>query len=159
MGHRKKRPMLEPVLENYMGPPMSYNTPASKTPGLGARTAKVAPASEPAKHHESKSLATSLNPVIIFMKLRDKYIKAMNEMSMGGDLASVAGYHGCVPGTEYPGAVEQHHRSSAAREEIRALREELAARRRMSSELAEESDDEDLGVAQHHHHHQYRSVR
>lgn len=159
--------MLEPVLENYMGPPISYNstTPASKPSRHGASTAKVTPASE--IHQSKRVTATSLNPVNIFGKLRDKYIKAMNEISMGGDLASVAGYHGCVAGTDqYPGAVDQHRKSSAAREkEIRALREELAARRRLSSELVEEdSDDEDLGVAHHHHHHrhhhqQYKSVR
>lgn len=139
MGLQKKRPMLEPVLENYMGPPTARKPSRS--------SAKVAPVSGPEKRHESKSVASSLNPVNIFGKLRDRYIKAMNEMSMGGDLASVAGYHGCVTGTEYPGAAEQHHASSAAREkEIRDLRAELAARRRVSCEIAEESDDADLGI-------------
>ena len=150
MGLQKKRPMLEPVLENYMGPPISYNSTSPARKPLRS-SAKVVPVSGSAKRYESKSVASSLNPVNIFGKLRDRYIKAMNELSMGGDLASVAGYHGCVAGTEYPGAVEQHHASSAAREkEIRALRAELAARRRVSSELAEESDDEDLGIADHH---------
>lgn len=153
MGPQKRRTVLEPVLENYMGPPISYNTPAGKPPRHGAGTAKVAPTSEPAKHHHDspKSVAAWWNPLHLIGKLRDRYIKAMNEVSMGGDLASVAGYHGCVADTECLGSVEQHRRSSAREKEIRTLREELAARRRKSEGLGEESDDEDLGVAERHH--------
>ena len=131
-----------------MGPPISYNSTASKPSRLGGSTAKVAPVSETSKHRESKGL-TSLSPANIFGKLRDRYVKVMNEVAMSGDLASVAGTHGSI--TEYcPGAAE-HHRASAAREmEIRALREELAARRRKSEEAGvDDSDnDDDLGVAE-----------
>lgn len=128
MGHQqKKRPMLEPVLENYMGPPISYATP--RKPSHGSSTAKVAPSSgaELGQQQFSKA-AKSLNPLNIFGKLRDRYIKAMNEMAMGGDYAAVVGYHGCVAGPEYP---VEHRRSELERErEIEALREELAALRR-----------------------------
>lgn len=149
MGHQKKRvPKLEPVLENYMGPPISYNSTASKPSRYGGSTAKVAPASETSKHRESKGL-TSLSPANIFGKLRDRYVKVMNEVAMSGDLASVAGTHGCIADPEY---YPEHQRASAAREmEIRALREELAARRRQSELVSvDDSDnDDDLGVAEY----------
>lgn len=71
----------------------------------------------------------SKNPFSVFGKLRDRYIKRMNEMAMGGDFAAVAGYHGCVSGNDYPGSVEHQMRER----ELDALREEVAAFRRLQS--------------------------
>lgn len=127
MGHqRNKRATLEPVLENYMGPPISY-TDAPRKPRHGrSSSAKVAPTPGPGKQAKG---STSKNPLNIFGKLRDRYIKSMNEMAMGGDFAAVAGYHGCVPGQEYPGTIKNESRER----ELEALREELAALRRLQT--------------------------
>jgi len=128
MGHqRNKRATLEPVLEHYMGPPLSY-TDAPRKPRHGkSSSAKVAPTPGPGK--QAKAGATSMNPLNIFGKLRDRYIKSMNEMAMGGDFAAVSGYHGCVPGQEYPGTIQHEIRER----ELEALREELAAFQRLQS--------------------------
>jgi len=131
MGHQKKRPMLEPVLENYMGPPISYND-APRKPRHGRRSsAKVTPTSGGAGK-QAKG-ATPLNPLNIFGKLRERYIKTMNELATGGDYAAVAGYHGCVPGPEFPSTTEYHER----RRELDALREALGA---LPREHARESE-------------------
>lgn len=128
MGHqRNKRATLEPVLENYMGPPISYtDTPRKPRRGTRSSNAKVAPTPETGKQARG---ATSRNPLNIFGKLRDRYIKSMNEIAMGGDFSAVAGYHGCVPGQDYPGTMQNEIRER----ELEALREELAAFRRLQS--------------------------
>lgn len=127
--------MLEPVLENYMGPPISYNTP-SKPSQRGGRSAKVAPAGAQSKQKRSS------NPLSIFGKLRDRYIRTMNELAMGGDFAAVAGSHGCVAGPDYPGSLE-YQRSDDRRRELEALREELAALQRVQQNNSQNESDKE----------------
>lgn len=87
MGHQKKRPSLDPVLENAIDTPITFTKEVSSTQyykphKYGSRSLK------------GESQCTCLSPLSFFVRLRDRYIKAMNEMAMrGGDFTAVTGYH------------------------------------------------------------------
>jgi len=84
MGHQKKRPSLDPVLENSIGPPITFTRQVStqyKPHKYGSRS-KVEPQ------------CACMSPLSFLVKLRDRYIKAMNEMAVGGDFTAVTGFHG-----------------------------------------------------------------
>lgn len=113
--------MLEPVPENYMGAHVSFATPQPK------QKKPVA---------ETKQAKSSLNPRNFFLKLRDRYIRTLNDMAMSGDYTGMAGFgHGYSCNATMDNTRE-HYRFNEEREII-ALQEELAALRRNRQEQQE----------------------
>lgn len=117
-----KHSTVEPVLENYMSPPMSCGT-ASK-----ANHGPVATSSAEEKHAKSLS---SLNPLNFFQKLRDRNIRAMNEKAMRGNNIGMADYQGTVTGTHHSDTMDRQHLSAKERE-MNAYLEQLVALQRNS---------------------------
>jgi len=70
-----------------------------------------------------------LSPLSFFGKLRDRYIKAMNEMAMGGDFTAVTGYYGWA---EYDYTLQ--HCKSVKDRQMEVFQEESAAITRSKSQ-------------------------
>lgn len=126
MGQQRKSPILEPVLESCnVGPPISFTRQAStqyKPHKYGA---------PPKLERRRTCVGLGFRPWRFFGRLRDRYIKAMNEMAMGGDFTAVAGF-GTGAETDY---TLQHCRSVKNRE-MEAMQEKSAALTRSKSQSA-----------------------
>jgi hypothetical protein len=106
------RSKLAPVLEDYyMGAPhVDYQTDAGdfqlQQKQLRATAAAAAPKQLPGrcsskpgcKETGSKKALESISPLRLLGKLRDRYVRMMNDMAEKGDMITVglAGYHGAV---------------------------------------------------------------
>lgn len=118
MGQAKGSPSLDPVLENHLhiGPPIAFTRQASTQ-------------YKPHKYGSSHRQSRFLRPFSFFVKLRDRYVKAMNEMAMGSDFTAVTGYHGW---TEVDYTLQ--HSQSVKDRHVELLQEESAAITRSKSQ-------------------------
>lgn len=118
--------MLEPVLENYssgygsnsvLSERHHHDLPASTNPATSQVVICNQPAASNSKSPKvrSSSTTTSINPMSLLGKLRDRYVKLMNDVAMGGDFTCVASY-GCQIGPDYPGTLEISRASKEQRE-------------------------------------------
>ena len=117
---RQKRQMLEPVLENYSshGPNSVLSERHHDLPSSNQATSHVIICNQPASNSKSpkrSSSTTLINPMNLLGKLRDRYVKLMNEVAMGGDFTCVASY-GCQITPDYPGTLEISRASKEQRE-------------------------------------------
>jgi len=118
---QKKRQMLEPVLENYSS--YGCNSVLSERhhdlPASNPATSQVIICNQPASNSKSpkrsSTSTTSINPMSLLGKLRDRYVKLMNDVAMGGDFTCVASY-GCQIAPDYPGTLEVSRTSKEQRE-------------------------------------------
>jgi len=117
--------MLEPVLENYssgygsnsvLSERHHHDLPASTNPATSQVIICNQPAALNSKSPKVRSSSTtSINPMSLLGKLRDRYVKLMNDVAMGGDFTCVASY-GCQIGPDYPGTLEISRASKEQRE-------------------------------------------
>lgn len=124
MGPQRKGPTLEPVLEDYIGPSITIQH--------SVRYKAHKDSTEGREDASAGAQCMCVKPLSFFGKLRDRYIKAMNEMAMGGDFTAMAGYHGTLGSQECRYTMELCRSVTERQQE--ALQEELAALSRSRSQ-------------------------
>ncbi|KAG0613310.1 hypothetical protein M758_6G093500 [Ceratodon purpureus] len=137
MEQRRRGPTLEPVLENnHMGPSTAITL--TTQPSTRYKPHKYGTVAMKVEDEAKSGQCICVKPLRYFGKLRDRYIKAMNEMAMGGDFTGLAGYHGAGGGAHECSYTMERSRSVKDRQE-EALQEELAAMMRSKSQAHRDS--------------------